>query len=84
MEQRLETKFSIINIYVKKELGTKGLFGWEDGKVGGQKMQRGQKRFQFPSFVFGWEGGKWMNRKFFYFVENKICINCPSCPYEIK
>ena len=35
MEQRLETKFSIINIYVKKELGTKGLFGWEDGKVEG-------------------------------------------------
>ena len=34
---------------------------WEDGKVGGQK------KFDFPSCVFGWRGGKVRKWKTFLF-----------------
>ena len=50
----------------------KGLFGWEDKKWEDRKWGDdgklgGQKRFQFPSFVFGWEGEKVKGWKTFLF-----------------
>ena len=42
---------------VKKK--TKGLFGQSGGKVEGQKMIGGQKKFLFPLFLFSWE---WKSR----------------------
>ena len=48
-------------------------FGWEDEKVGEQKIGSGWKRgrigktIYFLSFVFGWEGGKVKGLKMFLF-----------------
>ena len=51
----------------------KDFFGWGNQKVGGQKIartqkkKRRQKKFSFPSCIFGWSDGK-----LFYLVGEKI------------
>ena len=49
---------------------SKGSFGWKD-----RKCREDRKDFSFPHLCLVGRMEKWMNKKLFYFVENKVCIN---------
>ena len=57
---------------------------WKSGKIENEEMMEkweDRKDFSFPRLCLVGRVEKWRDGKPFYFVENKICINLPHCPY---